>query len=38
LCSKQGWVSNNYTPIICFFNKILIKINNKKDNVDTVVR
>lgn len=38
LCSKQGWVSNNYTPIICLPNKIVIKINNKKDNVDTVVR
>ncbi len=38
LCSKQGWVSNAYTPIICLPNKIVIKIDNKENQVDTVVR
>lgn len=36
ICSKQGYVSNSYTPIICLPNKIVVKINNK-DIVDSIV-
>lgn len=37
LCSLQGWVDNSYTPIICLPNRIVIKIKNSDNNIDTVV-
>lgn len=36
ICSKQGFISDN-TPIICLPNKIVIKIENKTSELDTVV-
>lgn len=35
ICSKQGYVSDN-TPIICLPNKIIIKIENKNNNLDAI--
>jgi hypothetical protein len=35
ICSKQGYVSDN-TPIICLPNKIIIKIENKDNNLDAI--
>ncbi len=37
VCSKQGYVSDN-TPIICLPNKIIIKIENKNNNLDAVTK
>ena len=36
LCSKQSFISNSYTPIICLPNKIVIKFSQKED-IDEVV-
>lgn len=38
LCSKQGYVSSPLQPIICLPNKIVIKIIDERESVDTVVR
>lgn len=37
LCSKQGWIENNYEVIVCLPNKIVIKIDDQKE-IDTVVK
>lgn len=37
LCQKWGWISNEYTPIICLPNKIVIKIKTNESKIDTVV-
>lgn len=36
ICSKQGFVSDD-TPIICLPNKIVIKIENKISELDTII-
>lgn len=38
LCSKQGWVSSSFEPIVCLPNKVIIKIISTDDKVDAVVR
>jgi hypothetical protein len=38
LCSKQGWVTSSLESIVCLPNKIVIKIESTKSNVDAVVR
>ena len=38
LCSKQGYISKSYESIICLPNKIVIKIEQDKSDIDTVVR
>lgn len=38
LCSKQGFVSNSMTPIICLPNKIIIKlVSNLENEVDVTI-
>lgn len=38
LCSKQGWVTSSFEPIVCLPNKIIIKIESTKEDVDAVLR
>ncbi|MDD2469782.1 MAG: NusG domain II-containing protein [Bacilli bacterium] len=38
LCSKQGWVSSSLEPIVCLPNKVVIRIESSKEEVDAVVR
>jgi hypothetical protein len=38
ICSKKGWVSSSYEVIVCLPNKVIIKIESTKDELDTVVR
>ncbi len=38
LCSKQGWVTSSFEPIVCLPNKIVIKIESTKKDVDAVLR
>ena len=37
ICSKQGWIEKSYEAIVCLPNKIVIKIEDKKE-IDTVVK
>ena len=36
-CSKQGYVSNSNTPIVCLPNETVVKIENQKSQ-DTVIQ
>jgi hypothetical protein len=38
ICSYKGFTSSAYKPIICLPNKIVIKISDKKSELDAVVR
>ena len=38
LCSKQGYISKNYESIICLPNKIIVKIETKDGNIDTIIK
>jgi hypothetical protein len=38
LCSKQGWVTSSLESIVCLPNKIVIKMESTKTQVDAVVR
>lgn len=37
LCSKQGWVSSSYEPIVCLPNRVVINIESEQ-KIDTVVK
>lgn len=37
ICSRQGWIEKSYETIVCLPNKIIIKIEDKKE-IDTVVK
>jgi hypothetical protein len=38
ICSYQGWIDSSYETIVCLPNKVVIKIFDKKNEIDTVVR
>lgn len=38
LCSKQGYISKSYESIVCLPNKIIIKIKDKTNEIDTVIK
>ncbi len=38
LCSKQGYIENTYETIICLPNKVVIEIEGKKKDIDTVIK
>jgi hypothetical protein len=38
ICSKKGWVTSSLETIICLPNKVVIKIENTNEEIDTVVR
>ena len=38
LCSKQGYIKEPYESIVCLPNKIIIKIDANKDEIDTIIR
>lgn len=38
LCSKQGFISNPNQVIVCLPNKVIIKIENKDQSLDTLIR
>ncbi len=38
LCSKQGYVSNSSTPIVCLPNETVVKIENQENEEDTVIQ
>lgn len=38
LCSKQGWVKASHDVIVCLPNRVVIKIEGSKPEVDVVVR
>lgn len=38
LCSKQGYISKPSESIICLPNKIIVKIEAKDDNIDTIIK
>lgn len=38
ICSYQGWISNPYETIVCLPNKVVIKIVDKENEIDAVVR
>ena len=38
LCSKQGYIENTHESIVCLPNKIVIEIEDNKNEIDTVVK
>jgi len=38
ICSYQGWIDSSYEVIVCLPNKIVVKIEEQKEKIDTVVR
>lgn len=37
ICSKQGYIKENYEVLVCLPNKVVIKIDSK-DSIDTIVK
>ena len=38
LCSKQGFINNSNQVIVCLPNKVIIKIENKAQSLDAIIR
>ena len=37
ICTKEGYIKDSSKPLICLPNKVIIKISDKKNNIDGVV-
>lgn len=38
LCSQMGYIDSSYETIVCLPNKIVVKIEESKNEIDTVVK
>lgn len=38
LCSKQGFIESSHEAIVCLPNKVVVKIIEKDNNIDVIVR
>ncbi len=38
ICSYQGWIDSPHEIIICLPNRIVVKIEEQKEKIDTIVR